>query len=122
MIYLIDDDDIQNLINQRMVELVMPELPIKVFIGGESAMDDIRSEDESLPGVIFLDINMPRMSGWDFMDLLEPMNLKIPVYIVTSSINKQDQEKSRTYASVKGFISKPVTKETIAEILNETFS
>ena len=122
MIYLIDDDDIQNLINSKMVELVNPELAVNVFIGGESALEALRSDDEELPGLIFLDINMPRMTGWDFMDEFEPLGLNIPVYIVTSSINKQDQEKSTTYASVKGFITKPVTKDVVADILNKTFS
>lgn len=121
MVYLIDDDDIQNLINSKIIELVDADVESNVFEGGESALNSLRNNDEELPNVIFLDINMPRMSGWDFMEEYVKLDLNIPVYIVTSSINKQDKEKSETYSDVKGFISKPLTKERVVEIFADIY-
>lgn len=121
MVYLIDDDDIQNLINSKIIELVNKEIETITFEGGESALLSLKNNDLDLPKLILLDINMPRMNGWEFIEKYENLGLDVPVYIVTSSINKQDQEKSASYSAIKGFISKPLTKDSIAEILNKIF-
>lgn len=122
MIYLIDDDDIQNLINTKIIELVDDEIQTMAFEGGERALDYLKNNELDLPKLILLDINMPRMNGWEFVEKYEALGLDIPVYIVTSSINKQDQEKSASYKTIKGFISKPLTRDSVSEIFGRIFS
>jgi CheY-like chemotaxis protein len=71
--------------------------------------------------MILLDVNMPQMNGWDFLEEYEKLPLqaiaKTKVYIVSSSINNRDIEKSKTYKTVSGFISKPLDTEKMNEIL-----
>ena len=117
MIFLVDDDEIQNLINSKVISIVNPGLTVRPFNGGEKALDALGVEDR-LPKLIFLDINMPKMNGWDFLDEYSK-TYSVPVYMLSSSINSKDREKSETYPVVKGFISKPLVVERLAEILNE---
>lgn len=117
MIYLIDDDDIQNLINTKVISLVSGNVPVKSFTSAEEGLKSILNDQE--PNVIFLDINMPIMNGWDFLDAYVQNNLEVPVYMLSSSINQKDIDKSQTYEVVKGFISKPLIIERLKSILTE---
>ncbi|MFT4832650.1 MAG: CheY-like chemotaxis protein [Psychroserpens sp.] len=98
---------------------------IIVFENGKEALDDLRfmlNTNKELPEVIFLDLNMPIMNGWEFLDELKTMNLKkkIGVYIVSSSIDRMDEEKSRNYDMVIDFISKPLTTNKLQQLLMVT--
>ena len=59
--------------------------------------------------VIFLDINMPVMNGWQFLEQMQILNLNPTVYILTSSIDQSDISKARTFKNVKAFLTKPLT-------------
>jgi response regulator of citrate/malate metabolism len=69
--------------------------------------------------MIFLDINMPKMNGWDFLDAYQQVEDKVKVYMLSSSINSKDIQKSETYEVVNGFICKPLVVEKLSEILKE---
>ena len=95
---------------------------IIVFENGKEALDDLRfmlKTNKEMPEVIFLDLNMPIMNGWEFLDELKKMDLKkkIGVYVVSSSIDKMDEEKSRKYDMVIDFISKPLTTNKLKQLL-----
>lgn len=83
----------------------------------------LEKSDVDVPELIFLDLNMPIMNGWDFLDSFESKYLslfpKTIVYILSSSVDPIDLEKSKSYASVKGFISKPLTKLILSKIKTE---
>lgn len=117
MIYLIDDDDIQNLINTRVIGIVDGGIEVISFTSAEEALNDLRDKAD-LPCLIFLDINMPKMNGWDFLDLYQKEDRTVKVYMLSSSINNKDIEKSKQYTVVQGFISKPLVVEKLAEILS----
>ena len=98
---------------------------IIVFENGKEALDDLRfmvKTNKELPEVIFLDLNMPIMNGWEFLDELKQMNLKkkIGVYVVSASIDKIDEERARKYDMVIDFISKPLTTNKLQQLLVET--
>lgn len=98
---------------------------IIVYENGEEALDDLRfmlKTKKEMPEVIFLDLNMPFINGWEFLDELKKMDLKnkIGVYIVSSSLDKMDEEKSRTYDMVIDFISKPLTANKLQQLLVAT--
>ncbi|MCB9261722.1 MAG: response regulator [Flavobacteriales bacterium] len=118
MIYLVDDDEIQNLINTRVVGLVSQSVAVRTFSGGEAALKALDTET-SFPQLIFLDINMPKMNGWGFLDEFTKRDYPISIYMLSSSINSKDIEKSQTYKAVNGFISKPLVAEKLAEILKQ---
>jgi len=117
MIYLIDDDEIQNLINTRVISIVSDGIEVKAFTSAENALANLKSKQDGLPDMIFLDMNMPKMNGWDFLDAYESEENKVKVYMLSSSINNKDIQKSETYDIVNGFICKPLVVEKLAEIL-----
>ena len=122
-IFLIDDDLIQLKVAGKMIEQVIGSRKIKTFLEAESALDFIKNHLEKpvfLPDTILLDLNMPEMNGWDFLEVFEeikPLITKeIKVYILTSSQDDADMEKSTGYPSVFGYIVKPLTREKITKL------
>ena len=116
MIYFVDDDEIQNLINTKVVEIVAPNLEVTAYTAAEVALKQLAS-DEARPKLIFLDINMPKLNGWDFLEAYIKMGIGVHVYMLSSSINQKDILKSKQYDIVQGFISKPLVIERLSEVL-----
>lgn len=124
-VLLIDDDPINNFLNKSIIsERISPEIIVKDFLNPEDALNHLidrsKNDKESLPDFIFLDINMPEMSGFEFLDLYIKNNLDklaIPIYILTSSLDPSDIEKSKSYPIVKDFISKPIDADFMRKII-----
>lgn len=94
------------------------------YHNGQEAIDDlIRRQDngEEMPSVIFLDLDMPIMNGWDFLDQFmkyeQLMRLNIFIYITSSSIDPRELEKVNSYKAVSKYILKPVTPQDLELIL-----
>jgi CheY-like chemotaxis protein len=122
--YLVDDDHVLIMLVKLLIKKHEHFETCKEFYNGKTAFDhllDSIKNDDPLPDVIFLDINMPVMDGWEFLEALIKLNLpiEIPVYIVTSSIDPSDLIKAKTYSLVKDYIMKPVTMQKLSEIYNE---
>ncbi len=97
---------------------------IIVYENGKEALDDFKvmlKTKKDLPEVVFLDLNMPVMDGWGFLDELTKLDLpkKIAVYVVSSSIDIRDEQKSKEYDMVVDFISKPLTTQKLRQLLDE---
>ena len=124
-ICLIDDDRIYQFTAKRIIELVNPTQKVLVFSNGKEAIDFFTNgvfDRDQLPDIIFLDINMPVMNGWEFLEAYDAvkavMEKQIKIYMVSSSVDEKDKIRSRTF-DVKDFIEKPLDKETMCEILCE---
>jgi CheY-like chemotaxis protein len=124
-ILLIDDDRIYQFAAKKTIEATGFADSILVYSNGRDAINFLKNncEDEAiLPDVIFLDVNMPIMNGWEFLDAYKTLksDLKKPViiYVVSSSVDEIDVSKSRQYDSVKGYIVKPVLREKFRQILS----
>ncbi len=117
-IVVVDDDPINNIITEKRFASVIEDLEMKVFEWASEALDYLKDTLE-MPDLVLLDLNMPGITGWDFLDRCQELDIEVDVVILTSSIDNQDIEKADTYANVKAFISKPLNQmkvERIAEL------
>ncbi|MDH5602292.1 MAG: response regulator [Cyclobacteriaceae bacterium] len=126
-VMLIDDNEIDNLINQKTIEASNFAKNIYVHSSAKSAIEFLRNvekikdlAEQVLPDIIFLDIDMPLMDGFQFMDefnkLSNETKSKSKVIILTSSVNPQDMNKSMNYESVMKYLTKPLTQESLGKI------
>lgn len=125
-VMLIDDNEIDNLINQKMIEAATIAENIYTHTGAKSAIEFLRNMEklevakEVLPDVIFLDIDMPLMDGFQFLDEFEKLTERTrkmcKIIMLTSSINPQDFNKSKKYQNVKLYLNKPLSNESIQKI------
>lgn len=107
-----------------MMEKVHLPLDFLIYKNGKEAFDDLIPKlklDTDLPDVILLDLNMPIMDGWQFLDeLIKIPNMKsIPIYIVSSSVDSRDIDKAKTYKIVNNYIVKPFSVAKIQALLEE---
>ncbi|WP_373496498.1 response regulator [Aquiflexum sp.] len=118
-IILVDDDPINNLINKRLISKLDIAHKIEEFLEAEKAIEKIRTMEADQNTLIFLDINMPVMNGWDFLNqyLIEFKDRKDRIVVLSSSIDFQDRQKAKEYDCVEGFIEKPLTPEKIKSII-----
>jgi CheY-like chemotaxis protein len=123
-IFLIDDDPIYVLLTRKILSNVTSDYEISEFGDGQLALDrliDLSQENAPLPDIIFLDLSMPVMDGWEFLAeyslLKESLKKEIRLYIVSSSISPREVERSKEYHEVVDFFIKPLEKETIAGIM-----
>ncbi|WP_337041122.1 response regulator [Emticicia sp. 17c] len=121
--WIIDDDKILSYVLQRMMGSVDFCDNVEIFQNGKEAINHlsaIQQNPESLPDVILLDLNMPIMDGWQFLDEFEKIKLdkKVTLYIVSSSIDIQDHNKAKDYKTVSDFLIKPIGKKQIEQMIH----
>ena len=121
---IVDDDSIFQFITQKVVEKTKLVKKIKVFSNGLEAIEflkSVREDPEELPDVILLDLAMPVLNGWDFIEeyvaLRPSLGKQILLYIVSSSIDPADIERAKSISEVTDFIIKPVTREKFVALV-----
>lgn len=123
-ILLVDDDEINNFISIKLIKKALLTSDIMACLNGRFAIDqlvDIQKRDpEKLPDYIFLDINMPIMNGWEFLEEYKRLNIdplgKSKIFIISSSVFSNDINRAKSYPIVKSFVSKPLSVEKIKEL------
>ncbi|MUP46009.1 response regulator [Gramella sp. BOM4] len=115
---LVDDDKVINIIHQKIIKHLYPTQEIHAFSEGLKALkylETLKVQDKIL---IFLDLNMPIISGWDFLKRLQEKfyHLRIEVYVVSSSVATKDRRKALKSPIVKSFISKPLTPLLLSQL------
>ena len=120
VIWVIDDDAIYQIIVNKIIQRSEMFSAISTFKNGKDAFDTLQNSlenNELLPDIILLDINMPIMDGWEFMEemalIKSKINKKINIYIVSSSIAIEDKNKTKTYPDILGYLSKPITTDDL---------
>jgi CheY-like chemotaxis protein len=124
-ILLIDDDEINNFISIKLIKKALSNAEISSCLNGKLAIEQLtemqKNSPEKLPDFILLDINMPIMNGWEFLDEYKRLNIdttgKSKIFIISSSVFSNDISRARSYPLVKNFISKPLSVEKIREML-----
>ena len=125
-ICIVDDDDIYQFTMVKILESLKLQKKIIAFSDGEEALDfilDNLEKDHELPDVIFLDINMPIMDGFQFMDEYVKIKLnltkKITIYMVSSSVDPVDIEKAKGISDISDYIIKPIKPGQLKSIMTE---
>lgn len=121
LVYVIDDDPLYIFSMKKLLKLSDFCNEALYFKNAQEALDTFRSnisQNKALPDVVFLDISMPLMNGWQFLDELItlPITGDLKIFIVSSSIDPFDMEKSKSYEIVTDYIYKPITINKITEL------
>lgn len=128
-ILLIDDDEPTNFLNRMVIEEVDCASRVEIMQSARDALKYLTNTtpegDYPRPDLVFLDINMPAMDGWEFIEkynqLPEEQKAKIIVVMLTTSFNPEDELKARRISGVSGFKNKPLTPEILMQILQKHF-
>lgn len=125
IIWIIDDDTIYQTIIHKLILKSDVFSAHSSFLNGKEAintLNNILENNDHLPDIILLDINMPIMDGWEFMEEIKMIKSKISkqiiIYIVSSSIALEDRNKSKTYKDIYGYIPKPVSINDLISIVS----
>lgn len=124
---LVDDNEIDNLINQKMLESSKKAEVVYSHTSAKSALEFLRNLDKipvdisgMIPQVIFLDINMPIMDGFQFMEEFGKLSKKVrevsKIVLLTSSLNPQDMALAKEHQNFHMFMNKPLTEAAVEEI------
>lgn len=124
-IWVIDDDPIYQIIINKLIKKSDFFSTANSFKNGKEAIDflqnTIKKDRLSPPDIVLLDINMPIMDGWEFLEALEilkpEIGKKIIIYIVSSSIAVEDKNKAKKYTNVLGYISKPISIDDLIQLI-----
>ena len=124
-ICLIDDDRIYQFTAKKIIESTGLGKHILSFYNGDEAITYLQENIENvdlLPDIIFLDINMPVMDGWQFLETFKILQLKVSkpifIYMVSSSVDDNDIKKSKEYFNVTDYIIKPINRERFEQLIN----
>lgn len=131
-ILLIDDEESNNFLHRMMIKKAGIDTFIQTTYNGIEALEFLTctgryesAKEFPQPGIIFLDINMPIMNGWEFLveyeKLPEEQKGKIVMAMLTSSLNQDDIDRSELNSDLKGFIPKPLSVEKLNKVIEANF-
>jgi CheY-like chemotaxis protein len=121
LVYMIDDDEIIIFLTTKLLMSEHFCRRLVAFQDAESALAKLNSSlatGQDIPDAILFDLHMPVINGWDFIEEVQKLQVNIPAFIFTASINPSDKNRSHQYKEIKDFISKPLTKIKLQNILN----
>lgn len=121
---LVDDDDVFVFLTKKTIEQTHLVDLIRVFNNGMDALNFLKENKENiaeLPEIIFLDLSMPIMNGWQFLEEYTKLNpyigKKISIYICSSSISQDDITRAKAINEVTDYIIKPIAKTKLIDVI-----
>jgi len=124
-ILLVEDNEVDVEVLRRSLRRLSLDLPVVNVHDGEEALALLRpanvGEAINRPYILLVDLNMPRMGGFDLLEELEgdPLMANVPIYILSTSENPMDRQRASRY-SIRGYITKPLTSSQLCEIVEDT--
>jgi CheY-like chemotaxis protein len=113
----IDDDSINNMANERLLKKMGVELDVINFLNPSEAINFLTNSDASFD-LMLLDIKMPLYSGWEFLEKYAVLSKKMPIVMLTTSLDPRDQNRALEHSLLHGFYSKPLTRQMLIEIFH----
>ena len=118
---LVDDDETDQLIYKRVIARSRKLGDVVSFYYADDALDFLKREDRQKIDVIFLDINLPRMTGFEFLETatkeLGERFAEAVIIMLTTSLNPKDRERAGKFDVVKSFINKPLTVDDLEDVV-----
>lgn len=123
LVCIVDDDPMHVFITKKYIEISGHVEKILVCKNGKDAFDTLQKliiNNEKLPKIIFLDLNMPIWDGWQFLDEFTkiPVDEIITIFILTSSNDQSDLEKAKKYSLTSNYLIKPISQSQLKDILD----
>lgn len=122
---LIDDDENDNFFHERAIKKANLDISVIEKTTAMSALEYLKSNNKTIPDLIFLDINMPCMNGWEFLDqyilLDKELKSQIVIVMLTTSCNPDDIEKAKSNNLISEYITKPLTHDMVESIKEKYF-
>jgi len=127
---IIDDDKIYVNLVKKIIEIKKLSENLLIYKNGKEALDYFKeimenaTDENKLPDIIFLDLNMPVMDGWEFLNefikIKNSLNKKITLYVVSSSIDPRDLERAKSFNLVTDYLIKPIELKKFEKIFEKT--
>jgi len=117
-IFLVDDDQTANFINEMQINRFSGDFNILTFTCAQKALEELKNNFK-IPEFIFLDIDMPKLNGWEFIDHFKELKSSSKIVMVTSSLDPSDKLKANELNEVVAFIEKPLVKSHLEPIFND---
>lgn len=120
----VDDDPVNNLLSKVIIKKTIREATVFDFTRAEVALQFLSEEAENYDGIVlFLDINMPIIDGWGFLERFEKLSAditnKVKIFMLSSSLDENDVARAKSYASVEDYLPKPLTIEKVGWICSK---
>jgi len=127
-VIIIDDDPVNNFLCKLIIKRALGEIVIETFIKPDEGLrflkEEFSSSDNKIPAILLLDINMPAMNGWQFLEhyakLDEKIKNQVRLYILSSSIDITDKQRAAENKHVIDYIEKPIRKQKLLSIASVT--
>ncbi len=126
LIWVIDDDPIFTFLTEAQLTDLYSHITVRSDANGQEAYEALKmciAEEQDLPELILLDINMPVMDGWEFIDqykaLMGDFDQQVFVFMVSSTIDINEIEMAKTHEQIEGFISKPLVMDELVRMIKD---
>lgn len=120
-IALVDDDEVINMVHSEVIKRIVDDVQLEVFQSGTQLLEYLKSGNEQFLDVIFLDIRMPEMDGFEVLEKLESLESKISkdtkVYVLSSTLDDRDLSRAKSNPLVTDFIGKPLSFDAFRKLL-----
>ena len=119
-VVLIDDDETCSFITDLILKQLYQKVEIKSFLNGELAFNYFSNGITEIPDLIFLDVNMPKMNGLEFLENMENLDIEgLKIIMYSSSSRPEEVTTISSYKNVIGYIEKPVNIESLTNLMDE---